>query len=72
MSIDTLHKLCALKRLAELPLLITGHEMVITVDTVDAFGMKKTGEELATEIWRAAVHRVYEEELGAEPWSGSQ
>ena len=66
MSIDTLHKLCALKRLVELPLLISGHEMVITVDTVDAFGLKKTGEELATEIWRAAVNRVYEEEVRME------
>lgn len=63
MSIDTLHKLCALKRLAEVPLLISGHELVVTVDTVDVFGMKKTGEELATEIWRKAVSMVYEEEM---------
>ena len=62
MSVDTLHKLCALSRLAAVAGMIPGHEMVITVDTVDVFGTKKTGEEIANEVRREALRRVFEME----------
>ena len=64
MSIETLHKLCALKRLAELPLALPGHEMVVTVDRYDAFGEAKTGEEIANEVRRKALCMLFG--LGAE------
>ncbi len=63
MNIQSLHKLCALKRLAALPLLIPGHEMIVTVERYDVFGEAKTGEELADEIRRKALYQLQEEEL---------
>lgn len=61
MNIEILHKLCALKRLAALPLLIPGHEMIVTVERYDVFGEAKTGEELANEIRRTVQFRILEE-----------
>lgn len=63
MNIQSLHKLCALKRLAALPLLIPGHEMIVTVERYDVFGEAKTGEELANEIRRKTLYQLQEEEL---------
>lgn len=60
MSIEVLHKLCALKKLADLPLLIPGHELIVTVERYDEFGEAKTGEELANEIRRKTLCLLYE------------
>lgn len=60
MSIELLHKLCAFKRLVALPLLIPGHELIVTVDRYDEFGEEKTGEELANEIRRKVLCLLYE------------
>ena len=49
MSIDQLHRICALKKLAEVVALIPDHEMVVTIDRYDIFGEPKTGEEIANE-----------------------
>ena len=64
MSIEELHRICALKRLAALPLALPGHEMIITVDRYDAFGEAKTGEEIANEVRRKALCMLFG--LGAE------
>ena len=62
MRIEELHKICAMKKLAALPLLIPGPEMVVTLDRYDAFGEPKTGEEIANEVRRIVLRRLYEAE----------
>lgn len=64
MSIEELHKVCALKKLAALPLMIPGHEMIVTVERYDAFGEAKTGEEIANEVCWTALRRLFGEERG--------
>ncbi len=68
MNIEELHKITALPKLAAVAALIPGDEMVIAVDTVDVFGTKKTGVEIANEVRREALRRIWEAEI----WSGSQ
>ena len=59
MKIEAPHRICALKRLAALPLALPGHEMVVTVDRYDVFGEAKTGEEIANEVRRKALYTLF-------------
>ncbi len=60
MSIDMLHKICAMRKLASVTKDIPGRELIITVDVMNEFGERKTGEELANEIRRKAEMIIME------------